>query len=201
MAVRPTGERVFGYRVKALQATHTHVSDAFGRSADFHTDSAQEQSGCGWSGFVLCGTFHDRKDFKIYIWGTLRCYLPAPQPRTCKAQKYVILGSLREQASPWMFQNHATARSSSPLLSSLLADFVPLQGTRVLQDREIRLNSCYVTQDAPKRWASVSVIKYTGAGSAPQWMDTEPGSVFGSNNITQGIQVKQTSLGHCALYT
>jgi len=69
-----------------------------------------------------------------------------------------------------------------------------------MQDREIRFNLCYVTKDAPQQQASLIVVKYTGEGNAPQWMDTEPGTVFGLNNIMQGTQVKQTILRHCALY-
>ena len=53
----------------------------------------------------------------------------------------------------------------------------------VMQDREIRFNLCYVTKDAPQEQASLIVVKYTGEGRAPLWMDMEPGKVFGSNNI------------------
>ena len=60
----------------------------------------------------------------------------------------------------------------------------------VMQDREIRFNLCYVTKDAPQQQASLIVVKYTGEGRAPLWMDTEPGRAFSSNNIMQGTQAQ-----------
>jgi len=48
-----------------------------------------------------------------------------------------------------------------------------LRGTKVLEDREVRSPYCYVTEGAPQRQAYQSVLKYTGVGVAPEWMDVE----------------------------
>ena len=80
------------------------------------------------------------------------------------------------------------------------APYFPSQGTKVLRDREIRFNLCYVTKGAPQQRASLSVVKYTGAQTAPQWMDTEPGSVFGFNNFVGGTQIEQTNSRRCVQY-
>jgi len=45
---------------------------------------------------------------------------------------------------------------------------------------------CYVTKGAPQRQASLSVVKYTGTQSAPEWMDTEPGSLFSFSILCEG---------------
>ena len=49
------------------------------------------------------------------------------------------------------------------------------QGTKVLEDREVRHSFCYVTEGTPRQQASQQVSKYTGASSSPEWMDVEPG--------------------------
>jgi len=48
-----------------------------------------------------------------------------------------------------------------------------LRGTKVLEDRVIRSRFCYITEGAPQRQAYQSILKYTGANSAPEWMDIE----------------------------
>ena len=37
-------------------------------------------------------------------------------------------------------------------------------------------------------------------GSAPEWMDIEPGNIFSFDNVVRGTQVEQTSLRPCVLY-
>ena len=69
---------------------------------------------------------------------------------------------------------------------TLLDNFIALQGTKVLEDREVRFLLCYISEGAPQREASSSVFKYTGALSTPQWMDTELGSVFVSITLLGG---------------
>ena len=87
-----------------------------------------------------------------------------------------------------------------PVRSTLLDDFTVLQGTRVLKDREVRHNLCYVTEGAPRKQALHSILKYTGTSETPGWTDTEPGSVFSFNGPMRGTQVKQTSSRRCAIY-
>jgi len=53
-----------------------------------------------------------------------------------------------------------------------------LQGTKVLEDREIRLRFCSVSEDAPPQHISLRIVKYTGTLVSPQWEDVEPGRVF-----------------------
>jgi len=80
-----------------------------------------------------------------------------------------------------------------PIFSFSLDCFVTLQGTKILEDRELRFTFSHVSEGAPHQPTSCSVLKYTGAGEAPEWKDIEPGSVFGSDDFVMGTQVKQTS--------
>ena len=87
-----------------------------------------------------------------------------------------------------------------PLSLISLGDPVVSQGTKVLEDREIRSRFWYVAEGAPQQQAYQSILKYTGTNSAPEWMDTEPGSVFCFNNFSKGVQAKQASTRHCVVY-
>ena len=53
-----------------------------------------------------------------------------------------------------------------------------MQGTKVLEDREIRHNFSRSSEDAPPKHASPGITKYTGAFENPEWKDVEPGRVF-----------------------
>jgi len=55
---------------------------------------------------------------------------------------------------------------------------IGLQGTKVLEDREIRHSFCVTNEGSPPQSASPGITKYTGALAAPEWEDTEPGRVF-----------------------
>ena len=72
-------------------------------------------------------------------------------------------------------------------LALILSDksLLPSQGTRVLEDQEIRLRFCRVTADAPEQQVSSSILKYTGTGRAPEWEDIEQGSVFSFNDFAE----------------
>ena len=57
--------------------------------------------------------------------------------------------------------------------------FHRLQGTKVLEDREIRHRFCTVSEDAPPQRISHMISKYTGkALVSPEWRDVEEGAVF-----------------------
>ena len=86
-----------------------------------------------------------------------------------------------------------------PLLLILLDNLVVLQGTKVLEDEELRLSLSYATEDTPHQHASPSVLRYTGTSSSPEWTDVDQGSVFAFNNTVKGAQSKQTSLRRCVL--
>jgi hypothetical protein len=86
-----------------------------------------------------------------------------------------------------------------PLLLVLLDNLIPSQGTKVLEDRELRSSFRYVTYDVPQRRAYRPVFRYTGTRSAPEWMDTERGSVFSFDDFVRGTQVRQTNSGYCAI--
>ena len=53
-----------------------------------------------------------------------------------------------------------------------------LQGTKVLEDREIRLSRTMVAESAPPKRSSSKITKYTGESTAPEWKDDEPGRVL-----------------------
>ena len=55
-------------------------------------------------------------------------------------------------------------------------DFI--QGTRVLEDREIRFSFRILAEDAPPQHGFSGITKYTGSLAAPEWEDVEPGKVF-----------------------
>ena len=86
------------------------------------------------------------------------------------------------------------------LLLILLNNFVALQGTKVLEDREIRFSLHLITDNAPQERTFESVYKYTGRRSAPEWMDVERGNGFGFHDFVKGAQIKQTSSRHCAIF-
>ena len=87
-----------------------------------------------------------------------------------------------------------------PLLLILRDDVVVLQGTKVLEDKEVRFSLNYTTEDAPRQHASPSVLKYTGTSSSPEWTDIDQGGVFSFNNIVKSAQAKQTSSRRCVLH-
>ena len=86
------------------------------------------------------------------------------------------------------------------LLLILLGNLIPLQGTKVLEDREVRTTFRFVNYDAPEEQASMPILRYTGTHSSPEWTDIERGSVFSFDNFVRGTQVKQTNSRHCAMY-
>ena len=53
-----------------------------------------------------------------------------------------------------------------------------LQGTEIVEDREIRYGSYLSSESVPPRHASSRIVKYTGTLRAPEWEDVETGSVF-----------------------
>jgi len=55
---------------------------------------------------------------------------------------------------------------------------VALQGTKVLEDREIRFVRTKVTEGAPPQYALPDIVKYTGTSTAPEWLNAEPGRVL-----------------------
>ena len=55
---------------------------------------------------------------------------------------------------------------------------IVLQGTKVLEDREIRLARAIVAEGSPPEHSYPEISKYTGALAAPKWKDVEPGRVL-----------------------
>ena len=55
---------------------------------------------------------------------------------------------------------------------------VALQGTKVLEDQEIRLSRAIATEGAPATRSSSKITKYTGESTAPEWKDVEPGRAW-----------------------
>ena len=56
--------------------------------------------------------------------------------------------------------------------------FHRLQGTKVLEDREIRLPLFYAPECASPQKASLRIVKYTGSLVSPEWVDVEEGAVL-----------------------
>ena len=81
----------------------------------------------------------------------------------------------------------------------LLGNLTVSQGTKVLEDREVRHRFSYATEDVLEQQITQKVSKYTGASGAPEWMDTEPGSVLNLNDFVRVTQVRQASLRRCAI--
>jgi len=77
-------------------------------------------------------------------------------------------------------------RRPAPLLI-FLENLTTLQGTKILEDQEVRYSFCYVTEGAPQQQAFQSVLQYIGTRRAPRWMDIEPGSVSSSNKVAKGL--------------
>ena len=66
---------------------------------------------------------------------------------------------------------------------------VALQGTKVLEDHEIRHKFCWPSEGAPLQHVSSTVAKYTGSLAAPEWEDVEQGKLFRfSSYLVQGAQ-------------
>ena len=57
-------------------------------------------------------------------------------------------------------------------------DFLCSQGTKVLEDREIRLDLFLTSEDAPPQSTSDEIVKYTGTLVSPKWKDVTKGAVF-----------------------
>ena len=55
-----------------------------------------------------------------------------------------------------------------------------IQGTKVLEDREIRMRMDVIGEGAPRSDVMVAVIKYDGDQKEPQWIDFQRGTVFDS---------------------
>ena len=77
----------------------------------------------------------------------------------------------------WLFRYYADS-GSSILTWCFELDLIALQGTKVLEDREIRHSFYRTAEDEPPQHASPRISKYTGDLATPKWEDIEPGSVY-----------------------
>ena len=79
----------------------------------------------------------------------------------------------------WLFFCHTESGSLCTILTLRFGlNSIALQGTKVLEDREIRLDFIRCAEGAPPQHACPRIIKYTGALAEPEWYDVEPGRVF-----------------------
>ena len=84
-----------------------------------------------------------------------------------------------------------------PWLSGL--NPVALQGTKVLEDREIRRSLSWASEGVPPQYLSLGVVKYTGSLATPKWEDVEQGRVFSfSCYLVKSAQSQKTSSKRCA---
>ena len=58
-------------------------------------------------------------------------------------------------------------------------DLISLQGTKVIEDHEIRHSFHVTAEGSPPLSGYADISKYTGDLSAPEWEDVEPGRVSG----------------------
>ena len=73
------------------------------------------------------------------------------------------------------------------------------QGTKILEDREIRHGFCWTSEDTPPQEASPRIVKYTGSLVSPEWEDVEKGTAFPSRDFeisAQGRKEKFETLCH-----
>jgi len=79
----------------------------------------------------------------------------------------------------WFFCYYADSGSSRTILTRHFGlDLIILQGTKVLEDREIRHGFSMSAKGSPPRRGFGRISKYTGALLAPKWEDVESGRVF-----------------------
>ena len=75
-----------------------------------------------------------------------------------------------------------------------------MQGTKVLEDREIRFSFRILAEDAPPQHGFSGITKYTGSLAAPEWEDVEPGRVLSfPGTLVKISQVQKTSSKRCAM--
>jgi len=80
----------------------------------------------------------------------------------------------------WLFFHYADSGSScKSSIWRFRLNSIALQGTRILEEREIRCELCMVAEDAPPQHTSSRFVKYTGDLALPVWEDVELGRVFG----------------------
>ena len=117
-----------------------------------------------------------------------------------KREHLSFLNPAGDRRIPDCFETMLPRVRRSPTLMILLETLIALQGTKVLEDREVRYNFCYVTEGAPQQEGFQSVLKYTGTRNNPQWMDVEPGKVPDFKWFAKGTQAKQINSRRCAIY-
>jgi len=85
-----------------------------------------------------------------------------------------------------------------PIQLTLLTDtdVITIQGTKVLESREIRTMLQAVREGAPARDVLARVIKYDGNRQRPQWRDMEQGTIVDSvpRILCPTLTIQQTSL-------
>lgn len=102
------------------------------------------------------------------------------QPRTRQAQEESIRRRTRAQIRSRCFHDYALQGlvSSRSKLTLLTDGAIKIQGTKVLETREIRKTVRVTREGAPQNSAYARIIKYDGREKNPQWMDVERGTIF-----------------------
>ena len=126
-------------------------------------------------------------------------YQPSDPEHTRREHK-IYVDAAGDRRIDGRFENMLSRVCYLPPFIILLDNPVVFQGTKVLEDREVKFSLCYLTEGTPQQHAASSVLKYTGMSRIPEWTDVNEGSVFNFYNIVRGTQAKQTSSRRCALY-
>jgi len=90
-----------------------------------------------------------------------------------------FVDSMEERGVPGYFDTMLTRVRHGTIFTWLFGlNHIVLQGTKVLEDREIRHSFYMTSEDIPPQHVFSRVVKYTGTLATPEWDDVEEGRVF-----------------------
>jgi len=83
-----------------------------------------------------------------------------------------------EKRVPSNFSAILTRVRHSVFIWRFRSNSIALQGTKILENREIRHRRSATTADTPRKRTFTRIVKYTGSSASPEWEDVEPGRVL-----------------------
>ena len=105
-------------------------------------------------------------------------YAPSDPEHTQRAHK-LFTDAMGVKRVPGRFQTMLTRVGHvKPQLDFFKFYFIRPQGTKVLEDREIRHDFCELSEGAPPQAVSPRISKYIGSLVSPEWIDVEEGTVL-----------------------
>jgi len=136
-----------------------------------------------------------------FTYGTLGTIAYDPSDSEHVQRSYnSLIDAMGEKRIPDNFSAMLTRVRHSVFTRRFRLNSIALQGTKILENREIQHRRSAVTEDAPRKHALTRIIKYTGALASPEWEDVEPGRVFGFPcYFVKSAQSQKTSSKHCVV--